>query len=32
MRMTDLATLGFVEELQRVARQANDSEEPAVDD
>lgn len=32
MRMTDLSTLGFVEELQRAARQADDVEEGAVDD
>jgi peptide deformylase len=32
MRMTDLGTLGFVEELQRVARQANDTEESAIDE
>lgn len=32
MRMTDLSTLGFVEELQRAPRQADATEEGAVDD
>jgi peptide deformylase len=32
MRMTDLSTLGFVEELQRAARQSGASEEVVVDD
>lgn len=32
MRMTDLSTLGFVEELQRAARQQGEIEESAVDD
>ncbi len=31
MRMTDLSTLGFVEELQRAARQASETEEPEID-
>jgi peptide deformylase len=32
MRMTDLSTLGFVEELQRVARQTDEIEESATDE
>jgi len=32
MRMTDLSTLGFVEELQRTARQSGDREEAAIED
>jgi hypothetical protein len=32
MRMTDLSTLGFVEELQRAARQSGESEDRTVAD